>query len=697
MASDHPFQLLFETFGRVPLSHAESVNRKAYEQLKGVLSVSVENAGRCILLKAPRAGHGKTHLLSRLQHEFGISHEFVPLQAASGYRIDAASVIDDTLRRLVRSLPASGGLCVLDLLARRLFSQALQPLVRSGEVPCQDREGALTALQGKPVETFDFHHPNAVTAHWARENFEVLGPRLSLELSQRSDLPLREVSFWVNALFRFAATPLEDPTRARVLSETVFSQAPAESDGDSMERLGALLGLITSLVRVVLVADDLEGFSADETAALRLAAFLGSLRQSVERLDVILSLNQDIWESAFLPRLSGGLADRLSEVVVPLEPLAEDEIISLIESRAPGKGREILQKLNREEAGSHSRGIIRAAAAAWDSPAPAVVSEVVEPDQPGTSGFTPAPEPVIAEESSSEDEPPPVPEFFRAAGKEALVEPEEKEPVSELGSSPFTAAEAATPAFMPPPHGLVSQTEEVIEATAVREASDNPFQSAEPEPAAFNPFSKPAAPPTVEVEASEVTPHPVWPSPTFAAPSVGNPFSAFDKPETHAAPESASAAISVDETLAAPVPKFASPFQTEPSPAAFTPAPPAPETPAFQPFQAAPAPEASAFQPVAQPVAITPQSTANPFLAAPTQPAAPAAPVFMPASIVVEPPVTPAPPFGAPAEQVVAADNQLFSSTPASGLTIPEPSAAETDRVDELLRQFRERYGRGTL
>ena len=87
-----------------------------------------------------------------------------------------------------------------------------------------------------------------------------------------------------------------------------------------MERLEALLGLLTLLMRVVLVADDLEGFSTDETAALRLAAFLGSLRQSVERLDVILSLNQDIWQSAFVPRLSGGLADRLSEVVVELEP-----------------------------------------------------------------------------------------------------------------------------------------------------------------------------------------------------------------------------------------------------------------------------------------------------------------------------------------------------------------------------------------
>jgi hypothetical protein len=214
MASDHPFQLLFETLGRIPVAHAEPVNRQAFETLSDILTVPLEKTGRCILLRAPRAGHGKTHLLSRIQHQLGNSSEFIPLHASFGGRIDAASVTDDTLRRLVRQLPASGGLTILDLVTRRLFASALQPLVGSGEVPCQDREGALTALRARPIETFDFHHPNAVTAHWAKENFEVLGQRLSLELAQRADLPVSDVAFWVDALFRFAAAPLENSSRA---------------------------------------------------------------------------------------------------------------------------------------------------------------------------------------------------------------------------------------------------------------------------------------------------------------------------------------------------------------------------------------------------------------------------------------------------------------------------------------------------
>jgi len=363
MSNDNPFQSLFETLGRLPAAHAESVNRQAYDVLYDLLSEPVEKAGRCILLRSPRAGHGKTHLLSRIEHQMGASHEFIPLRASFGCLINAATAMDDTLRGLLRPLPASGGLRVLDRVVRRLFAQALEPMVISGEVPCQDRDGALTALRARPMETFDFHHPNAITARWVKENMEALGPRLSMEIAQRSSQPLREVAFWVDTWSRFALVPLENSMRLRILADAIRSGNPSE--GMQMDRLQALLGILTQLMRVVLVADDLEGISADETAALRLAAFLASLRQSVERLDVILSLNIDVWERAFIPCLSGGMVDRLSEVVIELHPLTEEEMVALLESRVPGLGSKVLERLDRTTAGVHARGLIRAAGVAW--------------------------------------------------------------------------------------------------------------------------------------------------------------------------------------------------------------------------------------------------------------------------------------------------------------------------------------------
>ncbi len=331
MAHEHPFQHLFESLARPPAVLTDQVNRRAYGEMVDLLAGPLESPGRCVLLRAARAGHGKTHLLSRLRQFLSASHEFIPLQPAAKCRIDAGTVMDDTLRCLLRQLPGSGGLCVLDLVTRRLFSLALQPLVGSGDVPCLDREGALAALRLRPMETFDFHDPVAVTAQWAKENFDVLGQRLGHELAQRCGLPVREVAFWVDVLFRFASAPLDHSGRVTVLSDAVRRSGEGE-----MARLVALLGLVSQLMRVVLVADDVEGFSSDETAALRFAAFLGTLRESVPRLDVILSINRDIWESAFLPRLSDGLLDRLSEVVVELEPLNAEEMLALLESRTPG-------------------------------------------------------------------------------------------------------------------------------------------------------------------------------------------------------------------------------------------------------------------------------------------------------------------------------------------------------------------------
>lgn len=627
MANEHPFQMLFETLGRLPIAHAESVNRQAYEILYDILSVPVEKPGRCILLRAPRAGHGKTHLLSRIQHHLGASHEFIPLHASFGCQIDAATVIDDSLRRLLRPLPASGGLTVLDLVARRLFATALQPLVGSGEVPCQDREGALTALRTRPIETFDFHHPNAVTAHWARENFEVLGQRLSVELSQRSGLPAREVAFWVDALFRFAATPVENPVRLRVLAEAIHAGNPV--DNVLMERLEALLGLLAQLMRVVLVADDLEGFSTDESAALKLAAFLGSLRQSVERLDVILSLNQDIWQSAFLPRLSGGLADRLSEVVVELNPLTEDEMVALLESRVPGLGARVLSKVDRDSAGTHARGLIRAAGVAWlrasatDSQptpmVPPVVAPVVAatvlpeispviPQDPPVLDVAPEPAPVVV---ISE----PAPEEIPVVQPEPAPAPVERTPDPTLAIA-FLAAEAAE---KPEP------AREEIPAPV--------FEAALPEPEVQSPF-----------EAAFVAPEPVIPEPRFEMPPAESPFQAAPaaEPPQEAPPNVFVPAEPVGNVYgSAPVAEFqpvtAPVFQAAPEPVS------APV------FQAAPDPEpAPVFEPAPQPV----------FETAP------------------EPPPVPA-----------------FQAVPEPA----KPSVPDTDRVDDLLRQFRERYGRGSM
>lgn len=611
MAYDHPFQNLFESFGRPPVSHADSVNRVPYQNLLSTLSVGTENQGRCILLKAPRAGHGKTHLLSRTQNQLSGTHEFIPLHASGG-RVGAMSVTEDTLDRLTRALPATGGLTVLDLVIRRLFAFALQPLVVSGEVPCQDREGALAALRTRPVETFDFHHPNAVTAHWARDNFDVLGPRLSMELAQRCGRPVREISFWVTVFFRYASTPIDHPGRARELGLDVAGEPVSE--GTAMERLVSLLALLTVLMRVVLVADDLEGFSADETAALAFAAFIGSIRQHAERVDIIVSLNEDVWKNAFLPRLSGGLADRLSEVLIELEPLKDEDVIALFDSRAPGLGQQVFERV--EPSKRHARGLIQAAGLAW-------VKAVKEREE-AASAPAPVAAPAVAEvkeEGHAADEE--AEEVLAGKGEAEAVELQEAEdevltaaavadaPGDDAHAGDFAAIVEEAPADF---------VQERLSASEGESFGDGAFQVQKPAD-----YSATDTPPVVEVEQGEVAQADEIET-VVVAPTPWSGGAVFD-------------AQVVDE-----------PVESEP-------------------FSGGPtedhlAGQASPFQ-------------ASPFQAAPNQ------------------------------EQDAFSGNYgsaVFGSTPASpGFGPPPPplpdappqAAADGDeRVDDLLKQFRDRYGR---
>lgn len=347
-------QPYFEHFGQDGAVHAAGVNEDAERKLGQLLQVPLEGLGRGVLLRAPRAGYGKTHVLERVRKLIGSGHEFIPLRPLDGSRPDPAAAVEDTLRRLTRQLPAGGGLTSLDVLARNLFSLGLQPLVASGEVPCQDRDAASDALLKRPVETFDFHHPQAVTAQWTRENFEVLGPRISLEVSRRTGCSLNQVAFWMAALFRFAVAPPEQAGRGGMLTQTA-------TDGASVERFGTLLALLSRMRRVVVVVDDLEAVHGNPAGARQVAGFLATTRQEAPRADIVVSVNDDVWESAFVPALSGGLLDRLSEVVITLGALTDGEVLSLLESRGHGDPREVARHMPLRAEDRHARRVLRLA------------------------------------------------------------------------------------------------------------------------------------------------------------------------------------------------------------------------------------------------------------------------------------------------------------------------------------------------
>jgi len=356
MSQEPSQQPYFEHFGHEGAVHADGVNDAVENRLGMLLHVPIETLGRGVLLRSPRAGYGKTHVMERVRQRIGPGFEFVPLRPLDGSP-DPAAGIEDALRRLTRQLPASGGLTSLDFYSRQLLAWGLRPLVCSGEVPCQDRDAAAEALQKRPVETFDFHHPQAVTAHWTRENFDVLGPRLALEISRSTGCSLNQVAFWVGALFRFASVPPEQAGRCgEVMQEAV--------DGADAERFGALLALLSRMSRVVLVVDDLEAVHGEPAAARKIAGFLATLRQEAPRVDMVVAVNDDVWDSAFLPGLSGGLLDRFSEVVIRLGQMSPEAVVSLLNARGFRDPAELAGRMDLRPEDRYPRKVLRLAAEA---------------------------------------------------------------------------------------------------------------------------------------------------------------------------------------------------------------------------------------------------------------------------------------------------------------------------------------------
>ena len=474
MVEQLTIQPFFDSLGHACAPHAPGVNSAATARLERVLVSPVDAPGRGILLRAPRAGFGKSHLLSYVQQRLGTTHEFLPLNPLDGSRIDAGGAIEAALRRLTRPLPAGGGLTGLDLLARRLFSVALQPLVSSGEVPCQDREVALSALRQRPVETFDFHHSQAVTAHWTKENFEVLGPRLALELSRRTGSSLNESSFWLASLFRFSVATPEHPGRTGMIIQSSVADA-------GIERYAAFLALLSLIGRVVVVADDLEGMHADPPSVLRFASFLASVRQEAPRVDLVVSVNDDIWDSAFKPALSGGLQDRLGELEIRLEPLDEAAMISLLETRAPGRGAAVRGRLGL--AGDlYARLVLRKAAEFEDSLVAHIPVAVVAPVVAAVAPAEVQSSVAVAETVAETVVPPPVPEAAPVEIVETKADdfapPAPEVPASEPTVEPAVETAVSQPA---PGHGFAAESP-IVDLAPPAILADTPFVPAQEAP-----------------------------------------------------------------------------------------------------------------------------------------------------------------------------------------------------------------------
>jgi len=360
----NPFGTTFESLESPAGPIVDAVHDAPYRRL---LELIESGEGQLISLRAPRAGFGKTMLLSRIREKKKGEKMIVAIHLADGRRVDGEGILEELLTQLTETVSGAAGLTRLDLHARRLFAHGLLPLVYSGEVPSQDKDGALASLRDRPTEAFDFHHDGAAIAQWTKSQFEVLSPRLSSVLSKSSGASGRDTSYWTELFFKYAIRTPNEPNRTSDLMDAVFGRdSRFRSGAGFLDGLGSFLNLITLVEPVVLVLDEVDGLSSDSDSALRATSCLVSLWESAPRTSVVVSVNDDVWQSAFAPRLPLGLRDRLEDVVISLEELTREEAEMLVAARAGDESEKVLAQMNLDSGVLYPRGVLKAAREAWD-------------------------------------------------------------------------------------------------------------------------------------------------------------------------------------------------------------------------------------------------------------------------------------------------------------------------------------------
>ena len=715
---------LFEVFGRNRSAVIPAINENALNSITDILTTSGEELGKTVLLRSPRAGYGKTLLLQSASNRLNESFRFLAVEPSGGGRIDGEVVLDSVMRQLSEVLPAAGGLTEFDLFARRLLALGLKPLLISGEIPSHDREGALFAIENRPVETFDFHHQQALTAHWTQANFEVLGPRLASELSELSGCSLRGCAYWIELLFQYATTPPEKVERTRFLSDTVLSDSVGQSGAE--ERLQSLLALLGLIEPVVLVFDETEGLSNQPEAGLRVAAFVVQVRQACPSLTVILSVNEDVWETGLKPLMPGGLIDRLTEYEVSLSELTREEAESLLVSRFGSNAQKISANMSWNTPLS-SRAVLREGAAVARTIELPAEEPILEAASFGAAATPPPLTDAIADlagleqktkeilEPTAFEATPPKVEEGQAEGIVVAPEPEpEPEPLAQPSpsESPATAEfavevepepEIQEKAVSPSPFGIVAATPAVeIVAETNEVTSPSPFDAvAKAAPAEQSPRGDWSAEAALEQFASTQSDEPAMEAVRSVDEKIGGAFdekpaaeTAIEKSPFQAVQEARGQKLAGQQCAevsnfaeSAPEPE-PSPFSvTEPEekPSPFTQAEPVAAQVIAEPT---PSPFSATSQLVEEEIKPAAaqghqQASASQPLEAHSQFAQPVQPVQVEPQTQPEPASKPATPAVSP-----------FSNVESPFAAAPSKTEGEgAEEVEQLLSQFKKRFG----
>ncbi len=300
----------------------QGLNADVLDQLVDV--VGGQSAGPLMLLTAPRAGYGKTHLLGRVAAAAADQAVIVPVAFRSGDSLTLSTLSRRGIESLAESAVSgdSQGWTRLREVSGHVVLLLLRRLIEGGQLACANTDQALEALSGSGQDVFDPHGKACRIGTWIAQNRESLrGPMAMLAARE---LPLRAES-----LDSWMAAMLEQSIHGGLAGMAEMQELTAE---DNNSGVPAWLRLLAVWRPVVLLVDHLDGFYRHPDAGVKIASMLMELVEA-HRLHVLLSLNQDVWQATFGHHLPSALEDRLTASQVLLRGLTEADAEELLRLR----------------------------------------------------------------------------------------------------------------------------------------------------------------------------------------------------------------------------------------------------------------------------------------------------------------------------------------------------------------------------
>lgn len=303
-----------------PGASVEGLNEEVLDQL--LEAVEMRAGAPLMLLTAPRAGYGKTHLLGRVVAAAGAGVVMVPLAFRTGDALNLTTVTRRGLEALGTAAGETEGWSRLREGCAGLVAHLLHELIKDGLVPSANPEQALRVLSGPVGDVFNEDGAAHMIGDWLRKHAGGLRPILARRVSRQIPVRTDVADAWLEAMLGQA---FEGGAEGLA---TMQDLAAADRETGTPVWL-RMLGIWRP---VVLLVDHLDGYYRNPDAGVTIASLLMDLVDT-QGMHVLLSLNQDVWQATFGHHLPSALEDRLTASQVLLRGLREADATALLRLR----------------------------------------------------------------------------------------------------------------------------------------------------------------------------------------------------------------------------------------------------------------------------------------------------------------------------------------------------------------------------